>query len=805
MNSKFALGVLVFGIAGQLLAAETPPAGDIATLEEVVITAQKRTERLQDVPVSASVVTSETVNRLNAGDISDLNRLVPSVNLNGTINGRVPMGMRGVASVSNEGAVGVPSGVAIMIDGVPVPPDSRAGNALEDVQAIEVLKGPQATLGGRTAAAGVINIVTRKPSDVLTGVIGITATSDSEYRANGYIAGPISNAVDYSLAAYYTSRDFPVKNLRLNKITNQKISGARGKLLFKPDENLDITLTARVGRDNSDGFNFVYTHLSPGIHLLTGAGGPPFLDQSVLLPGITANFDNQVYSSPVNAFSTVKDTDFSLDLQYRRGGLTFGSTTAYMHEVQVNVQDLFAVDNFFWNLLTGAGSGAPGTPPPFYNFQRLDIDVKQVSQEFKIASDTDRTVSYLAGLFYSDTKVDLTQDRQLLGGFDNYNVKPDTKTTDLYGRITWKLQPSTSLVVGLRYNKDELSYVHNQFLYTAVGPGPANPPVIFGAPFGPNVPVARGSSSESTPVGDLSLQHKFSDDTMAYVTYARGYAPAAYNTANKLTLATDPMTTGAVAPTPANLSDDLAKKESIDHFELGTKGQYMGRRLTFNAALFDTKYKNFQIQIFDQNNTSINPPLILSNAGGAETKGLEIDTAFAATDHLRLDLNMAYTDAKFTDYRGAPCYYPAVPGAVPAGCTRPVAGGAIVQDLSGKTMPNAPKLKYTLSAEQRIPLANAGDVVLAGNYTYRDSVQMLTDQNPYTIQPSLGILNLSIGFRTADGKKSVTLFANNVTDKHYFTDLEDFWSAPWGGSATVVGQPARDTNRYFGVRLSAGF
>lgn len=226
-------------------------------------------------PVSASVIAAESVERNNAGDISDLNRMVPSVNLNGSINGRVPYGMRGISSVSNEATVGLSSGVAIMVDGVPVPSDSRAGNSLEDVQSIEVLKGPQATLGGRTAAAGVVNVVTRRPSEELTGGMNLLATDDGEYRANGFIAGPLSDAVQYSLAAWFTTRDFQITNLRLGQETNQEVYGARGKLLFRPSENLDITLIARASRDNSDGFNFVYTHLTPGANLLLGTDLPP--------------------------------------------------------------------------------------------------------------------------------------------------------------------------------------------------------------------------------------------------------------------------------------------------------------------------------------------------------------------------------------------------------------------------------------------------------------------------------------------------------------------------------------------------
>jgi len=769
-------------VPATLLAAEA--ASDTGGLEEVVITAQKRTERLADVPVAASVVSSDTVDKLNAGDISDLNRLVPSVQLNGTINGRVPMGIRGISSVSNEGTVGLASGVAIMIDGVPVPSDSRAGNALEDVQSIEVLKGPQATLGGRTAAQGVINIVTRKPSDTLTGSLGLTATDDNEYRASGFLAGPITSGIDYSLSAYYTKRDFPIKNLHLGKTTQEKVYGARGKLLFKPTENLDITLMARVGKDDSDGFNFVYTHTSPGIYLLTGNGGPPFLAQDVLLPGITPSLDNQYYSSPNDVYSTVKDTDFSADIQYRIGDLTLGSTTAYMHEKQVNVQDLFAVDVYFFNLLTGAPCPGPGSttgapePPCFYNTQTQHIDVKQFSEELKLASPTDRDFSYLVGVFYSDTKVAYQLERNLLPALQNLDVRPDTKTTDVYGRATWKFAPQWAVVAGLRYNYDQLSYDYNQISYTASFP----PPVIYTGL------TASDSHSESTAVGDLSFQYKFNPDSMGYFTYARGYAPAAWNTAANLT------------PTAPKVG--MATKENIDHFELGLKGTYFDRKLSVNAAVFDTIYKDFQVQIFDQSNTSINPPLILANAGKAETKGVEVDSAVAATDLLRLTLSAAYIDAKFKDYAGAPCYYPDVSGGAVAGCT----GTPAVQDLTGKVMPNSPKFKFVLGAEQRLPLGgSSGEVLLGANYSWRDKAQMLVDQNPYGFQPSFGILNLSVGWQATGRKLSVTAFCNNVFDKHYFTDLEDFWSAPWGGTNTIVGQPARDTNRYFGVRLNAGF
>jgi iron complex outermembrane recepter protein len=753
-----------------------PPQDAGPQLEEIVVTAQKRPERLADIPASVSVVSNETVSSQNVGDIADLNKLVPSLDLNGSLNGRVPMGIRGISSVSNEGTVGLSSGVAILIDGVPVPSDSTYGNQLEDIQSIEVLKGPQATLGGRTAASGVINMVTRGPGDTWTGDVSATATNDNEDRINGFISGPITQGLDFSLSAYGNQRDYPIRNIQLDKRDTQDASGARGKLLFKPNDNLDVLLTVNYALTRSEGANFVYAYLSPGTTLLVGTGGPPFLSQAALLPGITPSLSNQYYSSPVEASARSEDKDATLNVEYRFGELTFGSITAYQHEIQTNRQDLFTVASYFWNDLTGAP--ASGTPP-FYDIQELDENINQFSQEFKLASPTNQDFSYLLGAFYSDTRVRLQQTRNLLPAYDNVDVTPDTATYDLYGRTTWKITPETWLVTGLRYNYDKLSYEDHQLLYTFSFP----PPVIL-----PNQ-NASDSSSSSTVVGDISLQQHFTPDWMGYATYARGYSPGAYNT-------TEAIDTTGTTTSPSKLP--LVAKETVDNFEIGSKSTFLDHSLSLNVAIFDTKYKNFQIQTFDESSTAVNPPLILTAAGGAQTRGAEIDTSWVPTRRLRLDLSAAYIDAKFTDYPNAPCYYgttTAAPG-TPT-CT---------QDLKDKPLPNSPRFRMNANAERSFPLPSIPyEVVFDANYSFRTDAQMLTDQNPQAIQASYGILNLNLGFNQSAGKYSVTAFVNNVLNKHYDVDVEDFWSAPWGGTNTVIDQPARDSVRYYGVRLKASF
>lgn len=795
-------------IMAQNTGAASSEPQEAPVLEEIVITAQKRAEKLEDVPVSASVVTADALAVANVGDIADLNNIVPSVNLNATINGRVPIGIRGISSNANEATVGLASGVAVMIDGVPVPSDSFAGNQLEDVKSVEVLKGPQITLGGRTASAGVINIVTRGPSDHLTGSISATATDDSEYRLNGFIAGPISDALQYSLSAYGNTREYPIVNLYNNKNTDQKNSGARGKLLFKPNDKLDITLAADYQKSTSRGFNFVYLYVTPGSQLFIGAGpnfgstpspyAPPnILLQSTLLPGITPGWDNKYYSSPVdNAGQTTKDTDGSLTINYQIGDLTLGSTTAYQHEAAQQIQDLFAVNTYAFTALTGGGL-------PFDNRQHLDLDSKQLSEELKLVSPADWTFSYVIGLFYSDAKVELQHRRPLAPALTNYTVTPVTKTYDVYARSTWKILSSTSLVTGLRYNMDKLSYTFDQVDYQ-----------IDSWPVFPSAGEhhSRGSDSSSAVVGDVSLQQQLSKDSMVYISFARGYAPKAYNTS--LGLASD----AEMQP---------VGQMHINHFELGTKGTYLDGRLRINASLFDTIYNDYQLQSYSALAGAIAPPLILSSVGKAETRGVELDTAFAATKYLTLNASLALIDAKFKDYPNAPCWggveQPSGPAGTPAenwnktgapiaqqalvdsNCHLDANTGQFIQDVSGKPMPNSPKFKGTIGAERHFPLGGSDrELVLGGSYAYRSKAQMLPDQNPQAIQGAFGLLNAHLTFQESSGKYGVTLFGNNLTDHHYAGDVEDFWSGPWGSNAVVM-QPTRDSFRYFGIRMNASF
>ena len=751
----------------------------IKNLTEVVVTAQKRTENIESAPVSVSVVSADTLTDRNMTDISDINNVVPSVNINDTMNGRTPLSIRGIATVSNEASVGIESGVAMMIDGVPIPSDSVAGNDLEDADRVEVLTGPQSTLGGRTASSGVINVVTHQPSDTVTGSINTTITNDNEKRVQGFISGPINNVLDYSFSGWGGHTDFPIFDTANGKATRTSKLGGRFKLRYKPTENFDATLALRASKQNTWGSNWVYSYITPGAHLFPYVDGVG-VTQAQSFPGITIGPDNRDYDTPPDLTSDARDRQATLTLNYRfANGTTLTSLTDFQSEKLTNVQPNFLTATYFWNDILGLPAGTP-SPPAFNDEQTVHLDIRQSTQEFKLLSPDDGNFSYIAGAFFSRTAIDGTTTRDWVANYYLATAMPVTSTYDVYGRGTWKFNPDTSLIVGLRYNRDVLKYTIDQTAYGDYG--------AF---------TSQGSNDSSSLVGDLTLQQKLSDSSMLYATYSRGYKPKAYNTAQELS---------SDAPlTPV-------QQERINSFEVGSKGAYFDKRLVVNASLYYTKYANYQVQEYAA--TSYGPILQLSNAGGARTEGAELTTQWNITPMTRLDFNAAYTNAIFTSYKNATCY----PTQTQAeGCyTVDVSGTPEEeQNVSGDTMPLAPKFKSTLGLQHLFTLSENYSLTLAGNYSYRTKQQFLPDQNPETVMHAFGLTNLSATItKQADSADfSLTFFVNNVFNKVYYTDMEDWWAGLWAvptssgfnAANAVIVQRARDSERYMGMRFSVDF
>jgi iron complex outermembrane receptor protein len=787
-TSLLLIGAFAAAQAQQAPAPAQPPppatqAARAGTIEDVVITAQKRKERLQSATVSAQTLQPTVLQNNNVSNIADLSNIIPSVSIQGTTNGRVPYAMRGVTTTANESNVGLNSGVAVLLDGVSVPSDSHAADQIEDIVNIQVLKGPQATLGGRAAAAGVIDEITHSPTATWTGQASGTFTTDKEERGSFFASGPINDVLGMSIAGYGNETPYPIYNKYTGKYTTDTNRGVRAKLQYKPNADFTATLGLHFAQDHSYGTNFVYNYITPGSALLSFGLQPPFgppgINFSVpgLMPGVTPHYGNtDANTIAQNTGAIITSRDATLNLDYNLGAADITSITAYQSESEKDIQDLFVVDQYFFTELTGGGA-------PFDNNQDVRNNVHQFSEEARIANSSTATLSYIAGVYYSDETVDSGTFRGLVPALVDTFVSPNTKTADLYGRLTYSITPKFSLTGGLRTNYDMLTYSYDQGAYA--------PSTLF-----PSNISSSGTYNANTVVGDITGKYQFNPQVMAYASYSRGYAPAAFNTASPL------FNTTPLKP---------VAREDINDFELGEKGTYLDRTLLLNVNAFYTIYDNYQIETFPDITGLLNPPLILENAPKAQTHGVELDTTWRPTDQITLNFNAAYIDATFVDWKNAPCPGNlSIAGTPLAGCTEP-ADATPFQNVSGKTLPNSPKFKFYLDAAYDLPLPVLGgmDIVFDGNYAYRTSAQMLPDQNPHAVQGAYGLLNLSATAQFLDDKYSVKVFVNNLTNQVYYTDIEDFfdsvWSSPTGVEQSIQGQPGRDARRYAGFTLTARF
>jgi iron complex outermembrane receptor protein len=299
-------------------------------------------------------------------------------------------------------------------------------------------------------------------------------------------------------------------------------------------------------------------------------------------------------------------------------------------------------------------------------------------------------------------------------------------------------------------------------------------------------------------VGDVSVQQHFGGDAMVYATYSRGYKPKAYNTVHDfITLQNETNAAYADAHKSDLAASQAVAQEHINDFEIGFKGSLLEHTLTFDAAAFYTKYDGYQVQIFDT--SQVIGVLRLAN-GAARTDGIEVDTHWRPSSNTMVSLSAAYINATITSFKGANAY--------------PTQNASGFQDLSGHPLPDSPKFKFNGSAEQVFPMTQF-DALIGGDLSYRSSAMLQADGNPQTNQPGFALINLHIGVRSKDQKVSATLFVNNLTDHFYLTDAEDFFSGAFGfgppgptgfGPANVVvGQPARDSHRYFGGRVAVKF
>ena len=766
-----ATSALALASSAIALAIATPAA---AQVEEIIVTAQKVRENVQDVPISVTAVSSEALASAGTTSLENLGDLVPSLTFRkGTSVGNNAMFLRGVGTISFS--IAAEPSVSTVIDGIVVSRSGQVFSDFLDIERIEVLRGPQGTLFGKNASAGLINIVSKGGADTFEAELNLAAYEDDEYRAKVSLAGPLGQGLSGRITGSYGSFDGHIRNIRYNTDVNgYKQYAIRGLL------DWDVSDTARF-RFIADYFNADNDCCAE----ITGVSRGAVLDAELNLPGGVALGENQRFVNH-NLISRSIGSQWSMTAQGEfdvLNGHTFTAITGYRKYENTEVRE----GDYLPRAIVGTVElHDPGT--------RDETD--QYSLELRLASDQSKPLTYQLGGFYwksenfqTQTRNDITCASSTLPVDPRTGATPcnladtvntlfptatsvsdvDVENYALFGQATYRFTEQLRLTAGLRWTHDNVSYVHTR------APGvnrtnglPATGPGISGSPAGGTVAsggngtnVSTGRSSNDNLSGKVVLQFDPSDDVMTYASYTRGYKGPAFNVFFNHT-----------RPTNSVPIDE----ETSNAYEIGIKSQFADKRIRLNISAFLADYKGYQANNF----VLLNGAIItnLTNAGTVRTKGFEVDFLANPMEGWNLTANFAYADARVRQFNPNPL------------TNAPDA-------RNGTKLPLAPEWNIALGTSYESSLESIGmKARVYFNTTYNWTDKQFSDLGNGGPLNSYGIWNASLGFSDPDDKYRLTFVARNIGDVSYV--LLD----------TSAGQRLhipRDADRYFGVTLRAKF
>ena len=742
-------------------------------LDIITVTAQKREQDVQDVPLSISAYSADFIKESGVQTLQDLalyspNFLLPSSSQ--LTNARIQI--RGVGSVGNAG---IEPSVGVFIDDVYFPrPGSILGNLL-DVSAVEVLRGPQGTLFGRNTAAGALNIRTNDPSfSGNSAAVTLGAGNFDAYNSNVVLNGVVSDSVAVRLAGQYSERGGYGTNL-----LNGEEFGARddlvlrGKVLFNATEQLTLKVSADYSEINFGGQTvelLADTIPSPAFGATLGAlFGAEARDG--LLAASADPFDHEIYQDHRD-FSDDSQWGLSVHADYDlASGHTLRSITSGRE----------------WEA-TNFGSSLRFPAQLFPRAQEFENST--FSQELQLLSPTGGAFEYVVGAFYYDESYEISDSSDLgaqfcipvvaglagIGaaqacaagqqvGAAEADFSQDLQSYALFGQGTWRPHEKLAFTGGLRWTDEEkdgefTSTVNNPFV-TALS--------IRGAEV---LPATTISESQTTYFANASWFP--TEDVMVFATYSTGYKGGGFNTQG---------TFPALAA-----AQRVFRAETSDKIEIGIKSQLLNNTLQANITAYRMDLEDYQDRAFD------GISFITRNVGELRQQGVEADLILAPLDELTVNGGLSFLDSEFLDYQNA----------------SPLPGGP-VQDLTGGEAHYSPDVQGSLVIDWTDQLAATNlEYFIRGESQFigEQNLGANTNNNPQSVQDAYSLFNARVGIAAADGDWRLTLWGRNLADEGYCTAMFD---QPFGGSLNgtvnlqtpqrcVVGAP-----RTYGVELSLNF
>lgn len=785
-----ALSALASGAAAQA------PAENL--VEEVLVTAQKRTERLIDVPVAVSAVSGDTLSAKNITDTASLVRTVPSLTFQQAGTANSSFRIRGIGT--SLFGQGVEPSVSFVVDGVVLARPAQSLTDFADLERIEVLRGPQGTLFGKNATAGVVQMVTARPRHEFGGSADVTAASHEEYRVKGSVTGPITDTLTGRISAYYNNIGGFISNVRTGVDEGGYESfGVRAKLEWDPTEQLNLLLT-------TDYRMFVGTVGRP---IMVSTPNP---NLAQLIGPIVASPSNRSIGSDVETLSKTNQAMVSLEANYDLGWGTLTALSAYQ---QYNEHGQIDVDGLYTPQPIYLGP-QPNNTSSRFSINDGPIDIGNFSQEIRIANNPGQRLTYVAGLYYSDVLIHRDFKRAIdtctgaglvLGqpcatyitrsGYHSAKLKSEHISG--FGQAEFELVENLKLIAGGRLQREEVTVIGNR-PGLPLKPGDLN----LQGPTG-TWSVGTRTRDDTAMTGKVGLQYRFSPDLQTYATYSRGYKGLGMST---------------------ELTDDFVNgppvlPEHVNAYEVGLKGRLPEAGLSFSLAVYYAKYTDLQIQANRSDPTTGVIQYVQTNAGSSTTKGFELEGEWRPSQNFSITGSATYTNASIdVDGLNCPLQFqlnaPVLTGNFPTNsCYRarlPNAAGVLVtsnpvQDIRDGRLPSTPEWRLSLSPryEREIGSSDWSGFVQV-DVNYQSKQQFAVEQDPLLTQDAYTLVNLSLGARNVVSGLSASLFVRNLLDETYFTNMAHVGTL---GSPQfpndVTAYIPRDAERLYGVTLGMKF
>jgi outer membrane receptor protein involved in Fe transport len=709
--------------------------------DEIIVTAQRREQSLNDVPISVNVVGGQTLAENNITNLEDLSATLPAVKISQTPTSD-QLYIRGTGSGFNGG---FEQSVATFVDGVYRGRSRSSRTALFDIERIEVLRGPQTTYFGNNAIAGAFNITTRKPGASFGyNASALYSPSDGEYNLEAGLNLPISDQLSVRIAGQFYGMDGYVRNSFLREdAPHMRDAIGRAVAVWKPTASFTSTLRIDVGRNRDRGTAPIELENCPPDPVFGGARGQcaAYLAEAGGSVDDTLDFKTAIGESAFR--NDMLEMAFSNEFDI--GGHVLSSTTSYFDQHSLA----------FTNIIPVPRPGVFGAPSPFPAAQDERYD--QFTQELRLSSDTGRALEYMVGVYYLRGKLDHDNffgfyfapfsnlPPSVAAGFpaNTALAVPSTtrqteNTISAFGSLTYSVTEALRVSAGLRYTSVRKEADRVIQAGSTVGGR-------YDAPFTPASPAAQnailrlvGQTPGPFPISSRKdddfmpsavVQYDLTDQVMAYAAYTNGFKAGGFST----------------------LTSDTFGPESVDAYEVGLKGALLDRMLSFNVAAFLSNYSNLQeaTQVLLPSGSFV---AVIGNSARSRSKGIELSTTLRLADWIRIHSDVAYLDARYVDFQNAPCTALA---AMTPGCT---------QDLSGKKRAYSPEWSGGARVEIRLPLQNV-EVQIDPAVSFSSSHFQQNVNDPFLRQPGYAKYDLRVAIGEPSGRWTLSVIGKNLSNK----------------------------------------